>query len=136
LALQPIPAEFAIRRAAQVLAVSLTYVGSGISGIAMGCLAGWFSMRPIAIGCGLMIALGLVVTSSGGLHQLCACNLVLLGLIGGAGMFSPTTPMSRVGSTRGVIRRWALVSSGNTSPTRFGLCSCRSASTAMAGAER
>jgi MFS family permease len=93
-------------------------------------------MRPIAIGCGLMIALGLVVTSSGGLHQLCACNLVLLGLIGGAGMFSPTIAY---------VTRWfdprrdpavALVSSGNTSPTRFGRGSCRSASTAMAGAER
>jgi hypothetical protein len=47
-------------------------------------------MRLIAIGCGLKIALGLVLASGGGLYQLYACNLVLLGLIGGAGMFSPT----------------------------------------------
>jgi nitrate/nitrite transporter NarK len=37
-----------------------------------------------------MIALWLVLASGGGLYQLYACNLVLLGLIGGAGMFSPT----------------------------------------------
>jgi MFS family permease len=89
-ALQPIAAEFGTQRAAPALAVSLTYVGSGIGGIAMGWLAGRFGMRLIAIGCGLMIALGLVLASSGGLYQLYACNLVLLGLIGGAGMFSPT----------------------------------------------
>ena len=35
-------------------------------------------MRLIAIGCGLMIALGLVLASSGGLNQLYACNLMLL----------------------------------------------------------
>ena len=37
-----------------------------------------------------MIALGLVLASSGGLYRLYACNLLLLGLLGGAGMFSPT----------------------------------------------
>ena len=89
-ALQPIATDFGTQRAGPALAVSLTYVGSGLGGIAMGWLAGWFGMRLIAIGCGLMIALGLVLASSGGLYQLYACNLMLLGLIGGAGMFSPT----------------------------------------------
>jgi MFS family permease len=89
-ALQPIAAEFGTQRAAPALAVSLTYVGSGLGGIAMGWLAGRLGMRLIAIGCALMIALGLVLASRGGLYQLYACNLVLLGLIGGAGMFSPT----------------------------------------------
>ena len=82
-ALQPIAADFGTQRAGPALAVSLTYIGSGLGGIAMGWLAGWFGMRLIAIGCGLMMALGLVLASTGGLYQPYACNLVLLGLIGG-----------------------------------------------------
>lgn len=89
-ALQPIAAEFGTQRAAPALAVSFTYIGSGIGGMAMGWLAGRIGIRYVAMGCGLMIALGLVLGSGGGLYQLYACNLVLLGLIGGAGMFSPT----------------------------------------------
>ena len=78
MALQPIATDYGTQRAGPALAVSLTYIGSGLGGIAMGWLAGWFGMRLIAIGCGLMIALGLVLASSGGLYQLYACNLMLL----------------------------------------------------------
>ena len=39
-ALKPIAAEFGTPRSAPALAVSLTYIGSGIGGIAMGWLAG------------------------------------------------------------------------------------------------
>src|SRR5262249_8026127 len=56
-ALQPIAADFGTQRAGPALAVSLTYIGSGLGGIAMGWLAGWFGMRLIATGCGLMMAL-------------------------------------------------------------------------------
>src|SRR6185312_9944412 len=89
-ALQPIATEFGTQRAAPALAVSLTYVGSGMGGIAMGWLAGRIGMRYVGMVCGLMIALGLFLASSGGLYRLYACNLLLLGLLGGAGMFSPT----------------------------------------------
>jgi MFS family permease len=89
-ALQPIAAEFGTQRAAPALAVSLTYVGSGIGGIAMGWVAGRIGMRYVGMTCGLMIALGLFLASGGGLYRLYACNLLLLGLLGGAGMFSPT----------------------------------------------
>ncbi len=89
-ALQPIAAEFGTQRAAPALAVSLTYVGSGMGGVAMGWVAGRIGMRYIGMVCGLMIALGLFLVSSGGLYRLYACNLLLLGLLGGAGMFSPT----------------------------------------------
>ena len=89
-ALQPIAAEFGTQRAAPALAVSLTYVGSGMGGIAMGWVAGRIGMRYVGMVCGLMIALGLILASGGGLYRLYACNLLLLGLLGGAGMFSPT----------------------------------------------
>ncbi len=89
-ALQPIAAEFGTQRAAPALAVSLTYIGSGMGGIVMGWVAGRIGMRYVGIVCGLMIALGLFLASRGGLYRLYACNLLLLGLLGGAGMFSPT----------------------------------------------
>ena len=89
-ALAPIASEFGTQRAAPALAVSLTYIGSGFGGIAMGWLAGRIGMRTVAMGCGLMIALGLALASGGDLYRLYACNLLLLGLLGGSGMFSPT----------------------------------------------
>ena len=86
-ALKPIAAEFGTTRSAPALAVSLTYIGSGMGGIVMGWIAGRVGMRRVVITCGLMIALGLVLASYGGLYQLYASNLVLIGLLGAAGMF-------------------------------------------------
>jgi MFS family permease len=88
-ALKPIAAEFGTTRSAPALAVSLTYIGSGMGGIVMGWIAGHVGMRRVVITCGMMIALGLVLASYGGLYQLYASNLVLIGLLGAAGMFSP-----------------------------------------------
>ena len=89
-ALKPIAAEFGTTRSSPALAVSLTYIGSGMGGIVMGWIAGRVGLRPVAIVCGLMIALGLVLASYGGLYQLYASNLLLIGFLGAAGMFSPT----------------------------------------------
>ena len=88
-ALKPIAAEFGTTRSAPALAVSLTYIGSGLGGIVMGWIAGRIGLRRVAFGCGLMIAAGLVLASLGGLYQLYASNLLLIGFLGAAGMFSP-----------------------------------------------
>ena len=88
-ALKPIAAEFGTTRSAPAIAISLTYIGSGVGGIMMGWIAGRVGLRPVAIVCGLMIALGLVLASFGGLYQLYASNLLLIGLLGAAGMFAP-----------------------------------------------
>lgn len=88
-AMKPIAAEFGTTRAAPALAVSLTYIGSGLGGIVMGWIAGRIGLRRVASGCGLMIAAGLVLASFGGLYQLYASNLLLIGFLGAAGMFSP-----------------------------------------------
>jgi MFS family permease len=69
--------------------VSLTYIGSGIGRIAMGWLAGRIGLRRVVMSCGTMIAAGLVLASFGGLYQLYASNLLLIGLLGASGMFSP-----------------------------------------------
>jgi MFS family permease len=89
-ALKPIAKEFGTTRSAPALAVSLTYIGSGMGGIVMGWIAGHVGMRRVAIVCGCMIALGLTLASYGGLYQLYASNLLLIGLLGASGMFSPT----------------------------------------------
>ncbi|HEY4041049.1 MAG TPA: MFS transporter [Rhodopila sp.] len=88
-ALKPIAAEFATARSAPAVAVSLTYIGSGMGGIVMGWLSGRIGVRRVAMGCGTMIAAGLVLASCGGLYQLYASNLLLIGLLGASGMFSP-----------------------------------------------
>jgi MFS family permease len=88
-ALKPIAAEFGTTRSSPALAVSLTYIGSGMGGIAMGWLAGRIGPRRVAMACGTMIAAGLVLASLGGLYQLYASNLLLIGLLGASGMFSP-----------------------------------------------
>ena len=89
-ALKPIAEEFGTSRSAPALAVSLTYIGSGMGGIAMGWIAGHVGMRRVAIVCGCMIALALTSALYGGLYQLYASNLLLIGLLGASGMFSPT----------------------------------------------
>src|SRR5579871_2039485 len=88
-ALKPIAAEFGTTRSAPALAVSLTYIGSGMGGIVMGWIAGRIGLRRVVIVCALMIVLGLVTASYGGLYQLYASNLLLIGFLGASGMFSP-----------------------------------------------
>jgi hypothetical protein len=75
-AMKPIAAEFGTSRSAPALAVSLTFSGR-------------VGVRPVVIGCGTMLAAGLAVASLGGLWSLYVCNLLLVGLLGAAGMFSP-----------------------------------------------
>lgn len=87
--LKPIADEFGTTRAAPALAVSLTYIGSGMGGIVMGWISGRIGLRPVAMVCATMIAAGLVLASYGGLYQLYASNLVLIGFLGASGMFSP-----------------------------------------------
>ena len=88
-AMKPIAAEFGTSRSAPALAVSLTYIGSGLGGILMGWISGRVGVRRVVIGCGAMLAAGLIAASFGGLWSLYLCNLLLVGLLGAAGMFSP-----------------------------------------------
>lgn len=88
-ALKPIAAEFGTDRSAPAVAISLTYLGAGLGGIAMGWLAERIGTRIVVIGCGAMIAIGLLLASMGGLWMLWASSFLLIGLIGAAGMFAP-----------------------------------------------
>jgi MFS family permease len=111
-ALKPIAAEFGTTRSAPALAVSLTYIGSGMGGIVMGWIAGRIGMRRVVVTCGCMIALGLLLASHGGLYQLYASNLLLIGLLGAAGMFSPMMAYVSLWFDRRRGSAIALVSSG------------------------
>jgi MFS family permease len=88
-AMKPIATELGTSRSGPALAVSLTYIGSGLGGILMGWFSGHVGIRRVVIGCGTMLAAGLVVASFGGLWSLYLCSLLLVGLLGTAGMFSP-----------------------------------------------
>jgi MFS family permease len=88
-AMKPIAEEFGISRSVPALAVSLTYIGSGLGGILMGWISGRVGVRRVVMFCGGMLAAGLAVASFGGLWSLYLCNLLMVGLLGAAGMFSP-----------------------------------------------
>jgi MFS family permease len=88
-AMKPIAPEFGAARSAPALAVSLTYIGSGLGGILMGWISGRVGVRRVVIGCSTMLAAGRAVASFGGLWSLYLCNLLLVGLLGSAGVFSP-----------------------------------------------
>ena len=88
-AMKPIAAEFGTARSVPALAVSLTYIGAGMGGMLMGWISGRIGVRRVVMACGVMLAAGLAAASLGGLWSLYLANLLLVGLLGAAGMFSP-----------------------------------------------
>ena len=64
-AMKPIATELGSSRSGPALAVALTYIGSGLGGILMGWISGRIGIRRVVIGCGVMLAVGLMVASSG-----------------------------------------------------------------------
>jgi MFS family permease len=87
--LKPIAADLGTSRSIPALAASLTYLGSGFGGIAMGWAADRIgAMWPALLG-SLMIGLGLIVAGGGGVWQLYLGFGLLVGLLGGSGLFSP-----------------------------------------------
>ncbi len=88
-ALKPIAAELAVPRSIPSLATSLAYIGSGVGGIFMGWWADRVgAMWPALLG-SLMVGLGAIVASSGGVWQLYVGYGVMVGLLGNAGTFAP-----------------------------------------------
>ncbi len=88
-ALKPIAAEFGTSRGAPAAAGSFAYVGAAVGGILAGALSGRFGFRPMVLFGGVMVALGLAVSSRGGLTNLYLGHGVLIGLFGTSCMLSP-----------------------------------------------
>jgi MFS family permease len=88
-ALKPIAAEFGLSRGAPAAAGSFAYIGAAVGGILAGALAGRFGFRPMVLFGGVMVALGLAVSSLGGLTNIYLGHGVLIGLFGTSCMLSP-----------------------------------------------
>jgi MFS family permease len=88
-ALKAIAAELGTARSVPALAISLLWLGSGIGGIGMGWAAERFGVRvPVLFGSAMM-ALGLVLSASGGPWMLLLGHGLFVGLLGNSGMFAP-----------------------------------------------
>ena len=88
-ALKPMAADLGTSRSVPALAASLTYLGSGVGGIAMGWAGDRFgAMWPALLG-SVMIGLGVIVAGGGAVWQLYLGFGLLVGLLGGSGVFTP-----------------------------------------------
>jgi MFS family permease len=76
-------------RSGPAAAGSLSYVGAAFGGIVAGWLAGRLGIRRVVIFGATMVALGMLLSSWGGLFELYVGHGVLMGLFGTSCMFSP-----------------------------------------------
>ncbi len=89
IALKPIAADLGTQRSEPALASSLSYLGAGFGGIAMGYLSERVGIRWIVMSGAVMIAIGMALSASGGLAELYIGHAVFMGMLGTACMFSP-----------------------------------------------
>ncbi|HEX3952229.1 MAG TPA: MFS transporter [Stellaceae bacterium] len=110
--MKPITADLETSRQLVALAGSATWVGTGLGGILMGQVAERFGARPTAMFGAAMIAVGLVVSTSGGVGMLLLGHAVFVGFLGNGALYPPLV----VYVTRWFDRRrgtaLALISSG------------------------
>jgi MFS family permease len=88
-ALKPMAAELGAARSVPSLASSLCYIGIGVGGIFMGWLADRVGAMWTALFGSIMIGAGAMVASGGAEWQLYIGYGVMIGLLGGAGLFAP-----------------------------------------------
>jgi MFS family permease len=87
--LKPITAGLGTIREVTSLAAALTWVGTGLGGIAMGWLADRIGIRRTVIFGAAMIAIGLCVSALGSVWALFVGHGLLVGLLGNGAMFPP-----------------------------------------------
>jgi MFS family permease len=88
-ALKPIAAELGSARSVPAAAYSLAWLGTALGGTAMGPIAERIGVHWTAAFGAVMIALGLLLSSSGGAWPLLVGHGLLIGLIGNAGINAP-----------------------------------------------
>jgi MFS family permease len=88
-ALKPIAAEFGNARSVPALSYSLAWLGSSVGGIAMGLAAERIGVRWTVMFGGLMIAAGLILSSTGARLFLFVGHGLFMGLLGNAGINAP-----------------------------------------------
>ncbi len=87
--LKPIQTALGTDRSVIALAGSLTWVGTGLGGILMGWLADRIGLRTIVAFGTCMIAIGLWVSTLGGIVPLYLGHGLLIGLIGNGAIYAP-----------------------------------------------
>src|SRR5438067_436553 len=88
-ALKPIAAELGSARSVPALAFPRAWFGAAVGGIGMGWLADRIVIRWVVVGGAFSIALGLWVSSLGGVTALLVGHGVFIGLLGNAGINAP-----------------------------------------------
>ncbi len=111
-AMKQIATELHTARSGPAAAGSLSYVGAAFGGIVAGWLAGRLGIRRVVVFGATMVALGLLLSASGGLFELYAGHGVLMGLFGTSCMFSPLLTYVSLWFERRRGSAVALISSG------------------------
>src|SRR5947209_11147369 len=87
--LKPITEDLGTTRQLVALAGALTWFGTGLGGIAMGPLAGRLGIRRTVIFGAAMIALGLVISASGGIWAVLVGHALFVGVLGNGALYAP-----------------------------------------------
>jgi MFS family permease len=88
-ALKPIASDLGGYRSIPSAALSLSMLGTGIGGLAMGWLADRFGVRPVVMFGAAMVCAGLVLSGGGQAWQLYVGHGLLIGLLGNAAIHAP-----------------------------------------------
>jgi MFS family permease len=87
--LKPIQVALGTDRSVVALAGSLVWVGTGVGGIPMGWLADRIGIRPVIAVGAVAIALGLAISTIGGIVPLYLGHGLLIGVIGNGAIYAP-----------------------------------------------
>jgi MFS family permease len=87
--LKSIAADLGSSRGATAAATSLAILGGGLGGIAAGWLCGRLGTRIVVLSGGVVVAIGLLISSTGGAMSLNLGHGLLIGLFGISTMLSP-----------------------------------------------
>lgn len=88
-ALQPVAADLGGYRSIPSAALSLSMLGTGIGGLAMGWLAERFGVRNVVIFGASMVCTGLIISTGGQAWQLFVGHGLFMGLLGNATIHAP-----------------------------------------------
>ena len=114
-ALKAIAHDLGTSRGGPSAVPALVYVGAAVGGIVAGWLAGRLGARLVVLFGGVMIAVGLFVSSLGGLSTLYVGHGLLIGLFGASCMMSPLLTYVSLWFERSRGQAVALISLGQSS---------------------
>jgi MFS family permease len=88
-ALKTIASDLGGYRSIPSAAISLSMIGTGVGGLAMGWLADRFGVRPVVMLGAVMVCIGLILSAGGEVWQLYLGHGLFIGLLGNAAIHAP-----------------------------------------------